>query len=978
MPPADDVRCRPVAVPWRTRLLAAPALLLVLALAPAGARAEDQADELLAQARRVQWTLGNHREAIALYDDVLNRPDLEPRDRAAALWGKAECHVALEEWPEAATAWTSIRSDARLPEDIRKRAAEALAKRAEVERTEAAAREAQRSGAEQIAEQERRKQANLDRLLDLASAAYQARRFDDAGQYVAQALEIDPESARAKELMERVLQEKPDRGEMVRSLLSYLELVSSESFQRVKLRLGELEEKGRSHQRARRFAEADLAFREAIALLDRSDFRAELEAERSNLVFWLDQVDTEGSKDTEGGKKGLTFPPVPVAPAGKAETGLKSRFYALLSETFSGRDGASDPIRFHEFVPAPVRDGQPRRSLGPNLFASRAIAVEQTASSLTRARWAERWIRANVGGDWAVREVVRESAPGRRPAPGTYPRLLERLEDTLFVQHSEGVQREIEALRASFTSRPTPVQVEVLVYGAGAGGTVRIATALRLPAAPPRDMGLESVLAGTLIEECRRDLERLENVTLLGHAQVRLHGDVAARLMVTERTETHPLHAGVAPPPLVILGLDPARYGLFLDLYAEDLPNLQKPQPRAAALSVVGRVRMPLPSVVVTGPDPAPDKKWRRLPKFAECTVESDRRLPHTGTLVLTGLPNPFVDTAATFPDLVLLVAVRPLSTDGRPAPTPDPEPWRPTVPEARQIALGALATEVADDMVPDGWPEDRSASQPMAEAVARRARDEYLATLLAQRARVPMPGGTNPVTVHDGLLSATVGTKEQVLLGEAAEFLASQETALYEVDALAVESDRAFADAWVQREGVTVLGTGSWLVPASLANALDGELEARRVAGPSPYALRVRQIVRATQQVALRQLTVYGITRQMRVARSAKTGEQRLVPVPGVAEEGLVIQVRPGLEEGGQRVVTVRGRAARIRTFERVPLKGVEARDVAMEVPLWHPHQDRASAATLKDGDVLLLRLAVPEDPTRALLVAVSTRKLQ
>jgi tetratricopeptide (TPR) repeat protein len=972
---ADAARLRPAPLGWLgTRLLGGLALCLALATAPAGARAEDSADDHHAQARRVQLTLADQRGALMRYQDVLDRPHLEPRQRAAALWGKADCHAALEEWDEAEQAWATILADERLPEEVRNRAREARGRREEVKRTEKAAVEAQRSGQEQIEASERRKQEEVDRLLERGWAAFEARKFDDARRDAEEALELDSENTRAFDLWTRVEQEKPDRGAMLRSLLKFFQTVRSESFQRVKLLLSEFEEAGQKHHRAGRFEEADLAFREAIAHLDRSDSRAQLEAERSNLLYWLGQVHADGRA------KGLSFPPAPVAPAGMPETGLKSRFYALLSETFAGRNEGADPIRFHEFVPAPVRDGQPRRSLGPNAFASRAIAVEQAGSPLTRARWAERWIRANVGGDWAARETPPPAPPGRRTSSAPSPRLLERLDDTLFVQHAEGVQREIEALRAGFAARPPPVQLDVLVYAAGPGGTVRIASKLRLPAPPSRDPGLEAVLPGTLIEECRKDLERVENVTLLGHAQVRLQGEVAARLEVTERTEAHPLYAGASAPALAVLGLDPARYGLYLDLYAEDLPNVAKPQPRAAALSVAARVRLPLTSVVVSGPDLAPDRRWRRLPKFAESAVESDRRLPHTGTLVLFGLPNPFVDTAAGFPDLVVLLGVRPTSQDGRPTPTPDPAPWQPPAPaEARQIALGALATEIVDDMVVDGWPEDRSASQAVPEAVARRARDEYLATLLALRARVLAPGGTNPVTVHEGLMSATLGVKEQVLLGEAAEFLASQETALYEVDALAVEADRALADAWTQRDGVNALAGGSgWLVPASLAAALNAELEARRLTAPSAYALRVRQIVRATQQVALRQLTVYGITRQMRVARSAKTGEQRLVPLPGLAEEGLVIQVRPGLEEDGRRMLTVRARAARIRSFDRVPLKGVEAREVAMEVPLWHPHQDRSSAASMTDGEVLLLRLALPEDPTRALLISVSTRKLQ
>jgi hypothetical protein len=203
------------------------------------------------------------------------------------------------------------------------------------------------------------------------------------------------------------------------------------------------------------------------------------------------------------------------------------------------------------------------------------------------------------------------------------------------------------------------------------------------------------------------------------------------------------------------------------------------------------------------------------------------------------------------------------------------------------------------------------------------------------------------------------------------------------------VEAGAELADAWAAREGVRLLPDASadpataglagtaFLVPAELVLLLDAEL-ARLERLPSLYTLVGRHAARATQQIVLRRLATQSITRQMRVARSALDGKQRFVPVPGMAEEGLIVQVRPWLEAEGRRMVSVRARAARLDVVERVPLKGVEAPGLLVDVPRWHPFQDKKTATLLADGEALLLRLPIPEHPTRALLVRVITRKLQ
>lgn len=958
---------------------AARGLLLLLLLAPGlpepgTARAEDAptAEALLAEARYQQRTLGQLDLALARYAELLALPDVDPRVRGAALWGQAECQAALGRWPEAEASWALILADERLPADVRAKAEQARARRAEDARAADAAAERARTGAEELAERERRRRAQVDALVGRARGAFEQRQFDDALREASGALELEPENPEAQRLLLLIQRERPDRGELLRSLLQWFQIVRSDAFQRVRSRLHELEEAGSVAQRRADFVGADKAYREALAVLDRSEFRSELLQERWNLVFWLRQAMAEGQA------RGMTFEPEPSAPPeSPADLGLKARFYALLGETFAGRDEGKDPIRFTEWAPQRPDDGLPGRSLGPNAFASRGIAVEQSGSDLTRARWAERWIRTNVAQDWPVQDARGPRPVGRRPVATPEPRLLERLGDVLFVQHTEAVHREIAALREAFAPRPPPLQVDVALYAAGPGGTVRIATALGLPAPPVREPGLDAVVGGRLIEECRKDLEGLENVTPLGIAQLRLDGEVAARLEISERTETHPLHARLSPPPLTLPDAASAHFGLTLDVYAEDLPNLPRGA-RAGAISLLARARLALPSVVVRKPDRGGD--WSRLPKFAETVATSDRRLAHAATLVLQGLPNPFIDTADAFPDLVLLVGLRRAGPPGRPAPTPDTPPWQPSSarPEMQQHPLGPLGVEVLDDLVLDGWPEDRGAAQPLPEPVLRESRDAWLAGWIAGQAGLLAPTAPNPVTVREGLASAAAGPEEQARIAAAAELLKANETALVEIDAWVVEASAATVETWSRRPGVTALPGGTaWVVPAALTKALDDDF-ARLEATPTPYALHARQVARATQQISLRRLAAVGITRQMRVARSAQSEAQRYVPVPGVAEEGLVLGVRPGTEEPGGRVVSLRARAARLKDIEHVPLLGVPGSALVVDVPRWHPLQDRSAGTRLADGDALLLRLPVPEAPGTPLLVRLVTRRLQ
>lgn len=960
-------------MPPRTPALRLLALLLLPLLALAGpAQAEDTPEQQLFEARHLLRVRHEPDAALELFDALLAREDLAPRARAEALWGAAECHAARGRWERALSAWNTLQQDASLPAELRARAEQALQEHASKVAPGSVPGGESREAQEQ-AERAARRRQQVAQALDRARAALARRQFDDARREVALALAQDPESTEALHVLGLVESEQPDRGAMLRTLLKFYETVRSESFQRLRARLRQAEEAAQRRRNAGDLAGADLVLREAIALVDRSEFATQLEAERWNLLFWLRQVAAEARAVQ------LELAPEPVRPSGPpADAGLRGRFFALLGETFGERAGdGGDPLRFHEFAPQPPAGAPAQRSLGPNAFASARIAAEQGPTALTRARFAERYVRSTLATDWAPagEARARPAAPGRKPAASAPARILERLEDVLLVQHGEPVQREVEALRQAFAPQPPPLQVDVAVYAAGAGGSVRLATALRLPSPPAREDALDGQVAGRLIEECRSDLEGLPGLALLGTAQLRLDGEVGARLELTERTEAHPLHAAPGEPRLSIPSVDLARYGLWLDLYAEDLPGARGPV-RSAAVSVVARARQCLPSVVVR--KDGPTGPWQRLPKFAETQAEADRRLPHADTLVLFGLPNPFVDSAASAPDLVLLVGVRPAGREGRPAPVPDVPPWQASGrDELQEHPLGPLGSEVQDDLVLDGWPSEQAAGSPPPEALAREAREAALATLLATRARLLVAGEANPVRVREGRASARLAAADHLRLAAAAAWLEAQAGTLLEVEARAYDVPRAAAEALLAREGLTALPGGeAWLMLPAMLEAADAEL-ARAAEPASLFTLRSTQVARATQQVVARQLASRGITRQVRVLRAREGEAQRVLAVPGLAEEGLVVQVRPGADEDGRRVTVVRVRAARLRGVEAVPVGGLEAQGVAVDVPRWFPLRERASAAPLADGEPLWLRLEHPSDATRSVLVRVVTRRV-
>jgi hypothetical protein len=123
--------------------------------------------------------------------------------------------------------------------------------------------------------------------------------------------------------------------------------------------------------------------------------------------------------------------------------------------------------------------------------------------------------------------------------------------------------------------------------------------------------------------------------------------------------------------------------------------------------------------------------------------------------------------------------------------------------------------------------------------------------------------------------------------------------------------------------------------------------------------------------------LRSHSFVRDLRVTRSAD-GRQRYRFLPGVAEEGLVLEVRPGLEEDGRTVVTARARAARLKAIESVRPEGVEQKAAAVQVPSYHPVSDRSTGSPLNDREALLLVLDVPAVKGRVIAVKITVKRVQ
>ncbi len=937
-------------------------LLLPLFLPPDLAVAEGEGEApglLLSRARDKEIDQRNYDQALALYRELLEQPELDAPVRGAALLGVGRCLQALSRLDEAEQVWEQISKDVSLPVDAREKAGEAL-NELRVARTggdpEVAAAEEQRR-------RERERQARATELVDEARRARDEGRYELAYQTCQEALEWDPKNGEASTLLTEIREAMPDRAQLLRTLMKFANTTRVQAFLRLKSRFEKLERTSRNHFKAEDYAQADETFREAIALIDRSEFFIDLRDERMHAIQWLRQTIEKAAE------KGIALGEVPSVPDPAAVApSFRRRFYDLLSEVFTARPGEEDPLVLYAMLPAPIPPGTAEQGLATRGLP-KGIGARRSEGGISRAAWAERWIRAHIGTGWSA-----AMAGGRIGGP---PRILDRFGDMLIVQHSPAVHAKVGDLVDDFPAAPAPVAVDVALIAATTPGGTRLAHRLDVRAGP-REEGEVLLTSTHLVEQCLPLIANLEGIDVLGTARLTLGGLPSATLEITEHVDKHPVYAGL-PPPRLILSPEHAQYGLWLGLYAEDLTNAEGA--RRAALGLRAVTRVPKGSIVVRKQNAGGN--MMRIPRpMAEQRLKVDRIVPHTGTLIVQGLSNPFPGSAVTHPGLILLLGVRPTGGRGAAAPAPDPprvvRPTREgTLAEEREYDLGPLANEVLDAHLDQDWPR-KVASAPVPAATLRHARESYLASGLAsQWSRLAAPTEEGPVTVRGRVAAARLTPPRHEMLQRAVEAFRARETHLYEVEVLGSETTEQGIAEWIAASGAQDYAPGTWRVAtAAGVQALEQRIRAP-VTGSNLYVLQSRLFARATQKVAASNLHAVTIVEDLRFWRHTDGTTQRLIPVLGTAEEGLVVLVRPGLEADGRRLVTVDAQAARLRVLESMRLPAVELESATITVPRHHPSQRKLAAAPLGDGEALLLSMPAPEGAGRVVVVMVRVRLL-
>ena len=93
--------------------------------------------------------------------------------------------------------------------------------------------------------------------------------------------------------------------------------------------------------------------------------------------------------------------------------------------------------------------------------------------------------------------------------------------------------------------------------------------------------------------------------------------------------------------------------------------------------------------------------------------------------------------------------------------------------------------------------------------------------------------------------------------------------------------------------------------------------------------------------------------------------------------EEGLIVEVRPGLEKDGLRVVTVRARAAKLKSIEDKVYPNATV-DAVIQLPEWFALSDLDDGPYLASGEAILLPLDLPGSDGRKIVVMVAIKKVQ
>ncbi|MGE0193746.1 MAG: hypothetical protein AB7T63_17110 [Planctomycetota bacterium] len=960
-------------------LLAVPFLLAGPGLRRAAADETTSIVETLDAAKEAELTSGDHTRARRLYESLLlpdRRAQLTVQQRTDALTGRARCAKAEGLMPLAEQYWTAILADSEVPDDVRAWA------QGELDAWHAASKPSADELVEELGARRRAEdRQRAESLYQRARLALDRNDFDEAWALALDARAQDPTHERIGALIEEIQAGRPDPSRLLPQLLDFIRTRALAERALVRQQVDEALLEGRAAEARGDLAEAARRMTDAVARIDASGFLevgvargfASLLERRDHIVTLLEQVH---AKAREAG--GPELPPIPKEPPPDQRTpGLEGQLYGLLAQLFRAGGEPDAELRFYDLA---------SRSKGkrPTLTSQiPGLIVRQEDGTLSRAQWVQARVADEMGSTWLDPLAPDfEEAEARVERRGQRARLLARFGDVVAIQHKEALHRRVRALVDAFEIDPPAMRAEVHVFGAQGAGVVRIAEALELKASPGAE-GFTLLHRDELTETSVGIVGGLEGVKPLGQVRLVFRDGGATSLLLEQRTAEHPMFAGSAPPPPTVPA-DVATYGVRLDLFVEDMPHAAGGLPRSA-VSLRATTRMPTHTTIVPRLADGPDR-FQRLPRLGEHAVSADVELPHFGSLVVLGLPNPFPDTQMEYEELVVVIGVR---RDDDPLPDTPPPGADPRVVPAGWIheehALGALGSIVEDDLLAEGWPEWAPADPPAAWE-RREARERYLARLLARLAQLLPEGGPAParlpVAVHQGAAVATLEPSEHARLARAVTRLRERENDLYAIEVLAAAVPDAVAASWASLEGARRSPAGALRLPSEAAATVAAALSASTT-GDNLDRLDDRTLARATQAVVLRHVEERSIVRD--VDTLEQDGRTRLIPRRDRVAQGLVVEVRPGLEdESGMRDVAVRVRSARWASIERVPVPGGgAAAGLTQDVVRWLQGaggvvSDRAETDVLADGQALVLVVAKPGSSEDVIATLVRVRKVR
>jgi hypothetical protein len=933
-------------------------LALALAFTALGAspaaRAADDDVPTLSRALYLEKTSRDPKAALPVFVAVRGDAKATPDDRAEARLGEARCLVALSREGEALDAWRALLADAEAPaaakEEARARVEDherAARARAEDE-ADAKAKEAMRRAEASKADQESRLRSAA-RHVETAEAHLRARRYDHAREELLAALQLNPDDARASALLEEVGAYLADRGDVLRQAIRFVASSRLSEYRRLVSDVERMREAGRKALREGRPRDAAKTLADAIERIDASDFYADLGDRRAEVLSWFAKALEDGRK------KGLeleTEVKVPSSRPGESQAPRpwRSEFFALLGRIFATRTDEGTPLRFYDAAVPPDVVPDPAGAR----FASSGIASSPAPGTLRRARWLERHVRSEV-------------APGSWTGPD---RVLERYDDTLVVQHTATVQAEIARLVRAFDDKThAPVLLEARLYGAKPGGVPDALRAL-FATTGPGEPSHAVVVKGRLLAEQVEALAHESRVVLLGSASMLLSRRHSATIRFTEPTSSSPLYADKDAPAIVVPDRD-AVYGVDLETYAEDLPGF----PGEAAVSVSAVVRRPDRARALQTPS-----GLVRQPVFLVQSSEADRRVPHSGSLMLLGLANPFRmaatddgSSSSTYPDLFVLVAARPVARDGTAAAPDLPPPASPAervVPDergTREADLGPLGT-IVDQPPPEDWPTTPLAAGARPEA-AEAAREAFLAGYLRDAAQIGPERGT--ILVRDGKVTADLLPGDHALLTPQVDALVKDEGRLFGLRVLATEAQADRVATWLRAAGanLTPLSGGRpppiHVLDAAPAARLEERLAAQGES-QSLYALDARLLARHTQLVTAVSVRSRSIVSDFRVEAG------RTLPVLGTLDEGAVVTVRPVSYHSGLVMLSVHATLARVEKVEPWKPAGAPGEAPTVDVPR-HATEPLGALAAIGENQTLVVVVPAPAtDGARVVLVRV------